>query len=190
MNQAAARPRARRWLAGLFMLAGLLYPFAVYFGIEHLTPRHFALILALLWVGRSLLVPTAPATRLLTIGALVFCALLAMLDEPALLRWYPVLVSLVMLACFGATLIVGPPLIERLARLREPDLPEHAVRYTRRVTQVWVGFFLFNASLAAALTLWAPLSWWTLYNGLIAYLLMGLLFAGELLVRRRVRMTS
>src|SRR5690606_15152058 len=109
------------------------------------------------------------------------------LDDPALLRWYPVLVNLVMLGVFGITLIYGPPLIERLARLREPELPPKAVRYTRRVTQVWVLFFIFNATLATLLTLWAPLSWWTLYNGLSAYLLMGLLFAGEWLVRQRVR---
>jgi len=38
-----------------------------------------------------------------------------------------------------------------------------------------------------ALNIWAPLSWWTLYTGLIAYGLMGLLFAGEWLVRQRVR---
>ena len=52
---------------------------------------------------------------------------------------------------------------------------------------VWSVFFLCNGLLAAALTLWAPLSWWTLYNGLIAYGLMGLLFAVEWLVRQRVR---
>jgi uncharacterized membrane protein len=41
--------------------------------------------------------------------------------------------------------------------------------------------------MSAALTLWAPLSWWTLYNGLIAYFIMGILFAGEWLLRRRLR---
>lgn len=177
----------KRWIAAALLLAGLLYPFAVYFGIEHLSPRLFAAVLAALWLSRVLLAPRAAGGRLLAGGALLFCLALALLDEPALLRWYPVLVSLCMLAVFGFTLIQGPPLIERLARLREPQLPPKAVRYTRRVTQVWVLFFIFNASLATVLTLWAPLSWWTLYNGLIAYLLMGLLFAGEWLVRQRVR---
>jgi len=71
--------------------------------------------------------------------------------------------------------------------MTEPDLPPAAVRYTRQVTRVWVAFFAFNASVATGLALLAPLSWWTLYTGLIAYLLMGLLFAGEWLVRQRVR---
>jgi len=177
----------KRWIAAALLLAGLLYPFAVYFGIEHLSPRLFAVLLGGLWLARSLLAPSRPGGRLMAAGALLFCLVLALLDDPLLLRWYPVLVNLAMLGVFGFTLIHGPPLIERLARLREPQLPPKAIRYTRRVTQVWVLFFIFNATLATLLTLWAPLSWWTLYNGLIAYLLMGLLFAGEWLVRQRVR---
>ena len=47
-------------------------------------------------------------------------------------------------ALFGLSLKFGPPLVERLARLQEPELPEHAVRYTRQVTAVWAGFFLAN----------------------------------------------
>ena len=92
-----------------------------------------------------------------------------------------------LLVLFGLSLKFGPPLVERLARLQEPELPEHAVRYTRQVTAVWAGFFLANGLVVTALTLWAPLSWWTLYTGLIAYALMGLLFAAEWLIRQRVR---
>ncbi len=50
-----------------------------------------------------------------------------------------------------------------------------------------LGALVLLAAVAAALALWAPLAWWTLYTGLIAYLLMGLLFAGEWLVRQRIR---
>jgi uncharacterized membrane protein len=71
--------------------------------------------------------------------------------------------------------------------MREPDFPASAVIYTRKVTWVWVGFFVFNGSMSAMLTLWAPISWWTLYNGLIAYFIMGTLFAGEWVLRKRMR---
>ena len=171
----------------LLVVAGLLYPFAVYFGMQHLSPRVFALLLGGLWLARALVQRGKPGNRWMAGVALGFCLLLGLAGEPALLRWYPVLLNLMLLVLFGLSLKFGPPVIERLARLREPELPPKAVRYTRRVTQVWVLFFIFNATLATLLTLWAPLSWWTLYNGLIAYLLMGLLFAGEWLVRQRVR---
>ena len=175
-------------LIGLgLLLAGLLYPFAVYFGMAHFSPWQFALLLGGLWLARALTGQRRPGSLWMAVVALAFCALLALFNSPALLRWYPVLISGFMLSLFGLSLKFGPPMIERLARLREPVLPDIAIHYTRQVTKVWCLFFLLNGLVAAGLTLWAPLSWWTLYNGLIAYGLMGLLFAIEWLIRQQVR---
>ncbi|WP_338921524.1 hypothetical protein V0M98_02090 [Pseudomonas silesiensis] len=175
-------------LIGLgLLLAGLLYPFAVYFGMEHVAPWQFGLLLGSLWLARALLGARKPGSLWMAIGAIAFCLLLALLDSPLLLRWYPVLISAFMLALFGLSLKYGPPMVERLARMREPQLPAKAIVYTRQVTIVWCVFFLCNGLLAAALTLWAPLKWWMLYTGLISYGLMGLLFAIEWLMRQRVR---
>ena len=188
--QAPAPPgkaNASRLSALGLLLAGLAYPFAVYLGLEHLSPRLFALLLGALWLARMFSGKQTPLSRTLTTVALLFCLLLGLAGEPALLRWYPVLISLALLGLFAGSLCSGMPIIERLARLSEPELPPAAVRYTRQVTWVWVGYFIVNAAIASGLALWAPLSWWTLYTGLIAYLLMGLLFAGEWLVRQRIR---
>ena len=175
-------------LIGLgLLLAGLLYPFAVYFGMEHFAPWQFGLLLGCLWLGRALTGERRAANLCMAVAAIGFCLLLAAFDNPRLLRWYPVLISACLLALFSLSLRYGMPVAERLARLREPELPPVAVAYTRKVTQAWSLFFLANGLMAAALTLWAPLSWWTLYNGLLAYGLMGLLFAAEWLIRQRVR---
>ncbi|AOE63475.1 hypothetical protein LOY64_02465 [Pseudomonas corrugata] len=180
-------------LIGLgLLLAGLLYPFAVYFGMEHFAPWQFGLLLGSLWLARALLVNRGlgkggAGNLWMAVTAIVFCGLLALFDNPLLLRWYPVLISAFMLGMFALSLKYGPPMIERIARLREPQLPAKAVVYTRQVTVAWSVFFLCNGLLAAALTLWAPLSWWMLYTGLISYGLMGLLFAIEWLIRQRVR---
>ena len=175
-------------LIGLgLLLAGLLYPFAVYFGMEHFAPWQFGLLLGSLWLARALLGSRKPGSVWMAITAITFCLLLAVFDSPLLLRWYPVLISAFMLGLFGLSLKFGPPMVERLARLREPHLPAKAIVYTRQVTIAWSVFFLCNGLLAAALTLWAPLSWWMLYTGLISYGLMGLLFAIEWLIRQRVR---
>ncbi|MHA6492236.1 COG4648 family protein [Pseudomonas borbori] len=176
-----------RLLGLLLVVAGLLYPFAVYFGIEYLSPRLFALLLGTLWLARALSQPRQPGSLWMAGAALAFCLLLGLTDAPQLLRWYPVLLNGLLLALFALSLKFGPPVVERLARLSEPQLPDVAVRYTRAVTKVWAGFFLINGLVAMALTLWAPLSWWTLYTGLISYALIGLLFAGEWLLRQRVR---
>jgi uncharacterized membrane protein len=102
------------------------------------------------------------------------------------LQYYSVVVSVFFLSVFASSLTHKQSLIERLARQFEPNLPESGVRYTRRVTQAWCVFFLLNT----ALTLWsihAGEKVWALYNGFISYVLMGCMFAGEWLVRRRVK---
>lgn len=177
----------KRLIAPILVLIGLLYPFAVYYGLEYISPRVFALILGCLWGLRAVFATENLNNRWQALALIVFCLLLFIFDSPELLRWYPVLVNLLLLTVFVMSLYMGPPIIERLARLRETELPTHAIVYTRQVTKVWAGFFLFNALLAAVLTLWAPLSWWMLYNGFIAYILIGLLFAIEWLVRQRVK---
>jgi uncharacterized membrane protein len=102
-------------------------------------------------------------------------------------RIYPVAMNAAMLYAFARTLWHPPSMIERFARLVEPDLDADGVRYTRKVTMVWVGFFVVNGGAA----LWSVFagSWlaWTVYNGAISYMLAGLLFALEYLIRQRVR---
>jgi uncharacterized membrane protein len=89
-----------------------------------------------------------------------------------------------MLLLFGISLKNPPSMVERFARLREPDLPSAGVIYTRRVTQIWCAFFIANGSLAAYTAMYSSREIWALYNGFIAYLLMGAMFSVEWLVRR------
>src|SRR5690606_37208099 len=86
---------------------------------------------------------------------------------------------------FASTLVKPPSMIERFARLAEPDLPETGVIWTRKVTIVWCIFFVLNALVALATVLFAPMQIWVLYNGFISYLLMGLLLLGEFILRKR-----
>jgi uncharacterized membrane protein len=103
------------------------------------------------------------------------------------LKLYPVAVSAVFLGIFGYSLLAPPSVIERIARGRGPALPPFVVAYTRRVTQVWCGFFMLNGGIAFATALWAPAAVWSLYTGVISYALMGLLFAAEYVVRIQVK---
>ncbi len=180
----------RKLTSILLPVTGVLYPFVVYFGMDRVPPPMFALVLGAIWLIRAPSLLKEPGGRWMLTAALVYCALLAFSGEAALLSWYPTLISALLLCAFGLSLKFGPPIVERIARVREPDLPDAAIPYTRKVTWAWVGFFVFNGVVSAALTLWAPLAWWTLYNGLLVYFIMGALFAGEWLLRRRLRGTA
>jgi putative intracellular septation protein A len=60
------------------------------------------------------------------------------------------------------------------------------VAYTRRVTQIWCGFFILNGSLASLFVLLEQYRWWAVYTGIIAYILMGILMGGEFAYRKWV----
>ena len=172
-------------LIGLLMVG---YPFAVYFGIRYLEPWQIASVLALLLLGRLMTARGSKAGgQWLIVAVILFCAVAVWNNDLFTLRFYPVLINLVLLIIFTSSLFFPPPVVERLARLQHPDLPPEGVRYTRRVTQVWSLFFLFNGLVATVTALWSSFAFWSLYNGLIAYLLMGLLMAAEYLVRIRTQ---
>ena len=124
--------------------------------------------------------------RLALFGAIFTCCAGA-LRSLHLLMWYPVLVNLLLLSLFASSLRGPASLVERIARLSEPELSPQGVSYTRRVTQLWSLFFLINGSVAAATCLAGNIHWWTLWNGGISYLLTGSLMAGEWLLRQRIR---
>ncbi|MEF9387515.1 hypothetical protein V4890_18085 [Ralstonia solanacearum species complex bacterium KE056] len=173
----------------------LAYP-AVILGAWHIgAPRYVGIVLlALLWVQRWIGTgSTAARLRVLTrldwvLAGLLTCssAAIAITDSETLLRLYPVMVNAALLLTFGATLRHGPSMVEKFARLRMPELPARAVLYTRRVTQVWCGFFAANALIAALVALYGSRQAWALYNGAIAYALVGLLIVGEIAYRKLV----
>jgi len=174
-------------LAGLVLI---LYPLLVYLGLEYWGVRSMAVALlvlagARLAMSRWLGVPSGNAVWLAVAAVIVAGATLAT-GSVIGLKSYPVVMNMFMLALFAFSLRHPPSMIERFARLREPALPAAAIPYTRKVTMVWCGFFVVNGAIASA-TLFASDQVWAVYNGLVAYGLMGLLFAGEYLVRRRVR---
>jgi acyl-coenzyme A synthetase/AMP-(fatty) acid ligase/3-hydroxymyristoyl/3-hydroxydecanoyl-(acyl carrier protein) dehydratase len=57
--------------------------------------------------------------------------------------------------------------------------------YCRKVTVVWCVFFIFNGGIAAAVVFFASDALWSLYTGGISYILIGILFGGELMVRKK-----
>jgi uncharacterized membrane protein len=124
---------------------------------------------------------------LVCVGGLVLAGASFWLESAGAVLYYPVLVNAALLVVFAASLVSPPSIVERIARLREPDLPQAGVVYTRRVTLVWTVFFALNGAVALYTAMFATLETWALYNGLIAYLLIGTVFAVELLVRTVVR---
>jgi len=174
----------------LLAALGLAYPFLVYAGLGRVPPGAFVFVALALAGARIAAVNGAAAARLLVpalAGVAAATAALGLVDAAAAAKAYPVLMSLGMAAAFGLSLRRSPTLVEIFATLAGPP-PEAAARaYMRRVSLAWCLFLLVNAALSAATWASGDLGLWTLYNGLVSYLLMGLMFAAEYWIRRRVR---
>jgi uncharacterized membrane protein len=165
----------------------VLYPLAIWFGEGKVEPRYLAMLLLLAAAARLPALKVSPAARWSAGAALLLAAGAVWANALLPLKLYPVLVNAALLVAFGYSLSSPQSMVERMARLTEPDLPPAAVAYTRSVTKVWCVFFVINGSIALGTALWASQALWSLYNGVIAYVLMGLLFAGEYLVRLRFK---
>ncbi|MBE3287634.1 MULTISPECIES: hypothetical protein [Enterobacter] len=175
-------------LTGLMLLA---WPFLIGFGLTHnslpwLLPVMALLLLLRLHQARRNTGPMRYVVQCVALAGIALCAASYLLKTHQWLLFYPVVVNLVMLAVFGGSLWTAMPLVERLARLREPNLPPEGVRYTYKVTLVWCGFFIGNGAMALFTVLHGDMHLWTLWNGMVAYILMGTLMATEWLVRQRV----
>ena len=182
--------RPRSWAGfALGVLAKLAYPAVILCAWFWDAPRFVGcLLFALLWLQRCAGTGAFGASlRKLTrvdwaVAFMLSIASAAIVwtNSELLLRIYPSLVNLGLLIAFGATLVHGPTMIEKFARIGTPNLSEPAIRHTRRVTQIWCAFFLANGVFSLYTALYWPREAWSLYNGAIAYGLIGLLLAGEI----------
>jgi uncharacterized membrane protein len=180
------------WRAGARVALALGYPIAIYAALLWFEPRIVAAALVAFLLlrqrGRAaeglLQQGVSWAPRAILAGMLLLCVAALVANDETLVRLYPAAVSIALLTVFALSLVYPPSVIERLARLRHPELPPEAVRYTRTVTIVWCVFFVLNTAIAAWTAIYASRETWAVYTGFIAYIAMGTLFAVEWLYRR------
>ncbi|WP_305909405.1 hypothetical protein Q9L42_005650 [Methylomarinum sp. Ch1-1] len=162
----------------------LAYPYLVYRGIESgmvwLAPSIFsALYLLQAFAARNARIKLYKAS--IAIALLLGAYYLQTLTAKVL----PVLIQLMLMYFFGRTLLKGkgPSFIESFVRLEFPQFPPGVSEYCRQLTWLWTAFFAFNALMCVALAVWGSDFWWTLYNGVFIYLMIGLLMIGEYVYR-------
>jgi len=171
----------------LFLLYPLLIHLMLALGRETLA--------GLLLVGLALAMAlrTRHQGSLLHPARLPFLALAAagilFLGDPGrerLLYLPPVVISLFLLALFAQSLLPGrTPLITQVSRALRGHGDAVLDRYTRNVTRLWVAFFALMTGEVTALALFAPLPVWSLFTGVINYLLVIALMLGEYAFRVR-----
>lgn len=175
-------------LTGLLIIASVVYPFCVYFLSSSVGNNVWiiaagGLLLARAHVTQKISKNTS-AFYLVMIIALLLCAAVA---PHTATKLYPVAISLSLASAFALSLIYPPTIIERIARLQTPNLPDRAITYTRNVTCVWIGVLVLNAVISGLTAFYATPEGWLLWNGFLSYMMIGGVFALEFLVRQHVK---
>ncbi len=168
----------------------LTYPGLVYLALSWMEPRAVGACALALVAARVLV--ASPRRFWSYLRALRFAALAVGLvvgvaiawNSPLALLLMPSLISAAVLSAFARSLWADQSLIEGFAREEKPELSADEVAYCRRVTWIWCGFLFLNSVAGLVLALQASREIWALYTGLVAYVLMGLLFAGEYAYRQ------
>jgi len=169
----------------------LLYPLFIYFSISinYFSPAQLGLILIGLFAVRALFTrKNNKNARLQVILTVLIGGSLAGLtwifNSVEYLKWYPVGLNIVFFLVFASSLISPPSIIEQIARTHRKDLPPSGVVYTRNVTIIWAAFFVINALISCWTVIYGTMEAWTLYNGLISYIIMGTILGLEVLLRK------
>jgi uncharacterized membrane protein len=173
----------------LVAVVGLGYPLLVYAGLLVFEPR-----VLVVGVGVVLLARAASSRRTwkrrdlgrVMVPVVLVAAVLAgaaIVNDGRVFLFVPALVNGALLIGCARTLRRGPSMIETYARLRHPELPASRAPYLRALTGIWCGFFIVNMTISALLAVYGSLEAWTLYNGILAYVLVGTLLAAERVYR-------
>ena len=168
-----------------------MYPFAVYIGLNNLTPGYLAFILIALVLMRVFLVrsnlkklPWIVPASILGVAAIGVSALT---DTTIGFKLYPLAINFAMLMVFAYSYVKPPTVIETFARLTEKNMSAQAIKYTAKVTLVWCLFFIANGLVSLYTAVFTSLDIWMIYNGFLSYILMGMLMLVEYLVRLKVK---
>ena len=189
----------RKFLQILFYCLAALYPILIFsfLVIFHLPVRLLSICIivlaAVFFMGVTGKSGGKIDKRPLFSSVLFFLAgvLCFITNKTVFLKLYSVVVSASFLFVFGSSLFFPPPIVFRFAVLQDKKILTSPTRslvesYCRKVTKVWCAFFIANGAISALTAACFSDAVWSVYNGGVSYALMGLLFAVEYIVRRKV----
>lgn len=98
------------------------------------------------------------------------------------LKYYPPICNSFIFLAFFSSIFCKETIIQKFARLCGDKLEKPAWNYTRNLTYVWCVFTFLNLCISIW-TIFLPDKIWILYNGFLSYVLIGILFGVEYIVR-------
>ncbi|VAX15185.1 FIG017861: hypothetical protein [hydrothermal vent metagenome] len=102
-----------------------------------------------------------------------------------MVKLLPAFINLVLFTIFTYSIISPPSVIEKIASaMSEGRFQEDQINYTRKVTVVWSVFFFLDMLAVVYIAFYRTMLDWAVFTGAINYILIGVLFFGEILYRK------
>ena len=99
-----------------------------------------------------------------------------------LLKYYPPVMNFCLFMIFFSSLFHERTIIQKIALASDPNSNEAVMKYTKNLTYIWAVFTFLNFLVSVG-TVFMSEKIWALYNGFISYLLVGIIFIIEYIVR-------
>lgn len=157
----------------------MTYPIAIIFKLGFLKEIIFTLGLA--WLI-NIFFAKDKNNKFLSFLIALFFLLSYFLENKIFSYFYPIMINVFFLFIF-ATSLKKQAIITKFALLKEKKLSDFALKYTRNLTKIWSVFFLVNGLICLFLIFLEDKTYWAYFTGFISYILIGILFIGEFMIR-------
>lgn len=171
----------------IVVILSIAYPICVYMALDYGIALWNVLLVLVVILFIKLLIEKSKLkfNAIFLVIALALLLLNVIHQQDVFAKLYPMFVSSVLFIVFFTSLFIGKKsIIERLASLKvkKEEQTPFFKKYCTNVTKVWCLFFVVNGCISF-ITIFMDTQIWTLYNGVISYILMGLLFTFEYIAR-------
>lgn len=120
--------------------------------------------------------------RILPILFTLLIVFLFYIKRIVILKFYPPICNCFIFLIFFISLFTKETVIQKIARMSGEKMTDGILNYTRKVTYVWCIFTFINL-IISVWTIFLPDNIWILYNGIISYVLIGIIFGVEYIIR-------
>lgn len=172
-----------KFLFGIFIVA---YPFVVFYALQQNIAVKFIGLVLLIAVLFSFI--RNKNKYMLTLG-LTLCFCVIFFNQEIFLKLYPVLMNACVCGIFALSLRKTPVITQIAQKMCKKPLEKHQLIYTKHATQAWA-IFMFINTIISFITIFLSTKIWTVYNGFISYILIGIMMLCEYTIRKRINRCS
>ncbi|MBR2282117.1 MAG: hypothetical protein IJ863_05810 [Spirochaetales bacterium] len=160
----------------------LVYPVFIFLTLVVFEKDMRVVSLGMMIIGVLALILNFNGGNKVTPLIMCICALVFIITKSDIvIKFYPCWITAVFGWMFLSSLIHKDPIILKFAKLWDVSIPVHPgygaiERYCITWNWIWVGFFVLQLVINLYLAVWGSSRTWAIYNGLVSYLLQGLMF--------------